>query len=126
VGTAPTGPKPLLRNGFRGPGGRTTRGDASRFGVRGKRHLMFSTSAREGGTDAKRMGHHPAPSRPVPRADPTPDRDPHDHPGGRGKRVGAGHREVLVWAPRRDPSAIDPAAPRADRGFDAQARTRVS
>ena len=66
-----------------------------------ERHLMFSTSAREGGTDAKRMGHHPAPSRPVPRADPTPRQGPTTtsvatetelEPAPQGARVGAPQR----------------------------------
>ena len=92
----------------------------------GERHLVFSTSAREGGTDAKRMGRHPAPSRPVPRADPTPRQgttttsvatETELEPAPQGARVGA---------PQRSKRDHRPAAQRADHGFDAQARTRVS
>ncbi len=98
----------------------------SRFGFRRGRHLLFSTSAREGGTDAKRMGANPAPSRPVPRAEPLP-HGRRDHTGGPSDRGGAGGREgASMGHPLRSTCDHGPAALRADRGFDAEAMTRVS
>ena len=56
---------------------------------------------------------------------PLPEREP--EPPRRPRRPSWSRRpRVLEWAPRRDPSAIQSGRQRADHGFDAQARTRVS
>ena len=73
-------------------------------------HLMFSTSAREGGTDAKRMGHHPAPSRPVPRADPTPRLEPSTTSVGGGTELEPAPQGARVGAPQRSKRDHCPAA----------------
>ena len=108
-----------------GPAAASPRVVTCRFGGRARRRITFSSSAREGGTDAKRRDAHPAPSRPVPGHAPTTRLAPTTTYGWGSTPSWNGPDRVLECGSAKNQAHHGPAARRADHGFDAQAWTRI-